>query len=384
MSWVDIVIAVVVLIATERGFALGFLRQLGAIVGLLTGFVIGTLLAPFVASRVSVGVARPSIAITCVVVLGLLGAFIGRRLGSAANLAMRRSKLGKLDRAAGAAFALVGSLLVCWLVAGMLVNVSVISLSSAIAHSRILTVMDDVMPPVPSVEAKMQALFREADFPSVFAQVVAPHVPSGIVPPSAEALATLQHADRSVVKIGAVFRCDADREGTGFIVAPHLVMTAAHVVAGAGQISIGTHTVQLVYLDARNDIALLRVPAVLGPSLSFAASEPTHTDAAIPGYPLNGSESVISAAVLGPIDAQGRDIYDQALITRTIEVLAADVQPGHSGAPVIVHGRVVAMVFSRSTTDSATAYAVPLAELRAAVARGASHEAISTGACPSE
>src|SRR5690348_6155567 len=69
----------------------------------------------------------------------------------------------------------------------------------------------------------------------------------------------------SVVKVyGEAQRCMKITEGSGFVVAPHKVMTNAHVVAGAENFSVDAegkaYGAQVISYDPRADIALLDVP----------------------------------------------------------------------------------------------------------------------------
>jgi V8-like Glu-specific endopeptidase len=51
-------------------------------------------------------------------------------------------------------------------------------------------------------------------------------------------------------------------------------------------------------------------------------------------------------------------------VTREVFKLDADVRPGQSGTPVMRHGRLVGVIFARSTSRPHTAYAVAGASLR--------------------
>ena len=366
VSWVDIVMAAVVVVATDRGLSIGILRQVGSLIGFVTGFVGGTLLAPPLAMKVSNSSGRPIVAVIIVVVCCVIGSVIGRRLGAAANLSLRRLKLGAFDRGGGAAFAAVGSLVACWLVAGMLVNVSFLSLSSAIDHSRILAVLDRVMPPVPSVEARLQALFRTADFPSVFANVVAPSVPSVTTPTPAATARAVRAAAASIVKVTALNACGINREGTGFLLAPGVYVTAAHVVAGSQRINVAGATGRLLVIDIRNDVAVITSRSVgLTTLRTWLYTPAANTPAAVVGYPNDGPRTTTPAAVAGQLTAQSHDIYNNGLFERSLVVVGAQVEPGNSGSPLLVAGEVAGMIFSKSTSDANTAYAVPTSVLRA-------------------
>jgi Trypsin-like peptidase domain len=316
-----------------------------------------------------------------VALFATLGGLAGREIGRLLRLSAGRGALRQLDRFGGAATAALGALIVCWLAAGLLVGTTALSLSSAIGNSRILTAIDAIMPPLPSVEAKVQALLRSTDFPSVFAQVVAPSVPSATTATRQQMVVALGTASGSILKVTAFDRCGGAHEGTAFAVGAGEFVTAAHVVAGARVVDVGAVAATVVLFDARHDVAVLRTGSPGPPALLvLPSSAPPDTPAAVAGFPLNRSFQVVPAAIAGTISALGRDIYNSALVERKLVVVSAQVQPGNSGSPVMVGGAVSGMVFSRSLSQSRTAYAVAPATIRADVARATDAPA-ATGAC---
>ena len=120
----------------------------------------------------------PTLWIGIVLLASIIGGQIGRLLGSYAAKALHALKLGLVDRVAGVLIGVAGALISCWLMAGLLGSTTWGSVASGIQGSSILSGMDKIMPPVPSIEARVQALLKSADFPSVFATVVAPTLPS--------------------------------------------------------------------------------------------------------------------------------------------------------------------------------------------------------------
>jgi hypothetical protein len=92
---------------------------------------------------------------------------------------------------------------------------------------------------------------------------------------------------------------------------------------------------------------------------------------------------VTRAAISGTFTTQSRDIYDDQLVQRSLVVVNATVLPGNSGSPLFVDARVAGMIFSRSLTQNATAYAVTPATVRTAIEHAGS-AAVSTGACVSD
>jgi S1-C subfamily serine protease len=233
------------------------------------------------------------------------------------------------------------------------------TVAAGVQGSRIVKALDSALPPVPSFEAKLQTLLHNANFPSVFASVVAPNLPSSGSVPTLARNTLAPGGPSDVVKVIAD-GCTDTHEGTAFFIESHVAVTNAHVVAGATSVSVDGAKATVAYFDPVNDIAVLRVPSLNLSPMKFLGSVPTSgTKASVVGYPLNGSRTLSPSVISGQITAQSRDIYDQNLFDRTVIVLFANVEPGNSGSPVIVNGHVAGVLFSKSLSEASTAYAIP-------------------------
>jgi S1-C subfamily serine protease len=174
------------------------------------------------------------------------------------------------------------------------------------------------------------------------------------------------------------------------VVAPQLVVTNAHVVAGlkkpVAQDDSGGHRATVVYFDPRLDLAILRIPDLTTPPLRLATGHANRgTVGAVLGYPGGGHFTVDPAAILGRQTAQGRTIYGTDLITREIYELQAKVRPGNSGGPVVApDGSVLGVVFAMSTSQDNLGYALTAAQVAPALAAAATNSAVSTGPCLAE
>ena len=159
--------------------------------------------------------------------------------------------------------------------------------------------------------------------------------------------------------------CGAEQEGSGFAVAPGLFVTNAHVVAGTHDISVitpsGREAPALpVSFDPRFDLAVLRTTPLGVPVLRVDPGFVSRGSSAIVlGYPGGGPFVARRAGIMSRFEAQGRDIYDNALTDRAVYELDAIVRPGNSGGPLVSpSGEVVGVVFSRSASNPDIGYAL--------------------------
>ncbi|MGH9082928.1 MAG: trypsin-like peptidase domain-containing protein, partial [Acidimicrobiales bacterium] len=233
-----------------------------------------------------------------------------------------------------------------------------------------------------------QSLLDSSGFPPVFSQLE-PRLAKAPPPTSGQAQRLAAPAMASTVKVLGQ-ACGYLQEGSGFVAAPSTVVTNAHVVAGEPSTTVvvaGTSYVATVVLFTPTfDLAVLRTDAPLGPPLAIDPGTVAHgTAAAIVGYPENGSLAVGPAAVDGAITAQGRNIYNQGTVTRQVYQIDAKVQPGNSGGPLVAAGgKVIGVVFSRSTAYPDVGYALTSPGVLSRVDQAASRSAPApTGSCTS-
>lgn len=387
MDWVDLVLVLALLAAAVHGLRLGALVQMLTFGGFWLGITLGALLSVAIAPHLhSVGL-KAGVTLLCVFGLALVLGVSGRVLGAWSHAAVRRLRLGPLDSAAGVVVALAAVLLTAWVLGSVLSQSRYAWLNRQIEGSSVLRTVDDVMPPVPDVYAKIQSFLDNTGFPPVFAELAPPTAQPVAVPSDPEAQAIAREAAASTVKILGQ-ACGYLQEGSGFVAGAGLVVTNAHVVAGerATQVVVGgvSYPATPVLVDPDLDVAVLRTDAPLGPVLRLDPSAVARgTQGAVLGYPEDGPLTAGPAGVAAAITAQGRNIYNQGFVIRQVYQIDADVQPGNSGGPLVMRGgSVIGVVFSRSTTDANVGYALTSPEVLARVGRAASLQSpVSTGAC---
>lgn len=385
MNVLDVVIIVIVLAAIVRGVVKGLLVQLCSWIGVALGLVLGALAAPHVAGLAEGALGKRILTLLSVVGLAFVGGIAGALIGERLSEGAKRLNLGAVDTWLGGVVGGVATLLAIWLLTGSIATVPSANVGPLVQHSAIIQRLDRILPPVPSVTARIGRLLDPLGFPSVFAGIE--RAPAGPVPAptSAEVQAAVDLAASSTVRIEGK-GCGGLLEGSGFVAADDLVVTNAHVIAGIRRPQVqdgaGTHDATPVVFDPEVDLAVLRVDGLAGPPLALAVEDlPRGTTGAVLGYPRNGPFRADAGAVLDEYRAQGRDIYGSGLVTRTIYELQATVQPGNSGGPFVLRdGRVGGVVFARSVSDDGIGYALTAADVANRVQRAAS-EPVGTGAC---
>ncbi len=363
MDIIDIILVVLIVISFVHGIRLGAVVQVMSFGGLLVGLVVGSFIAARVASLVSQTTAK-SIAVLVVlfVVAACFGA-AGRYAGMRVLPFVRKLGLRPIDSLLGAAVAVVSTLLVAWLLSGVLITNRFPALSREVQGSAILQQMDSVLPPTPSWFSHLSSLMDPQGFPSVFANLVPETALPVKVAGSAQVASAVAADQGSVVKVEGA-GCGEILEGSGFVVAPGLVLTNAHVVAGIAHPNVidatGSHRSVAVYFNPRFDLALLAVQGLADPPLDLLGSTvPRGTQAAVLGYPGGGPFTARPGGVMAEFTAQGRDIYGQGLTDRPVYEVQAVVQPGNSGGPLVEpNGAVIGVVFSRSVTNSDIGFAL--------------------------
>jgi S1-C subfamily serine protease len=382
MNWVDVLIVAIAIVAAIRGWFQGAIRQVLGWIGLIAGFYVGIAIAPSLSTKITHASWRPVLALVIVVVAAYAGHFGGHILGSAIRRTVKMVKLGLVDSGAGVVVGVAGALITCWLVAALLVATPWATAANGIQGSRIVKALDSALPTVPSAEARLQTLLHNANFPSVFASIVSPTIPSTGPLPKLARNRLSPRSPSDIVKVLSM-GCPNTHQGTGFYIAPHLVVTNAHVVAGATSVTVGGTAAQVASFDPVNDVAVLRVStAAVSTPLSFATSVPSSgVKAEVIGFPLDGGRTIGPSIISGEITAQGRDLYDTQTFARTVLVVYSNIEPGNSGSPVLVRGEVTGVVFSKSLSQNETAYAVPAATVESDIAKTPAHGSVSTQSC---
>jgi len=360
------------------GYRQGFVVGIMSVTGFLGGGLAAVYVLPLIWDKATDSATPGSVAAMSAVAIVIVCASVGQafttHLGNRLRTQITWSPARALDAGGGALVNVLAMLLVAWLIGSALATTALPTIGRQVRASKVLLGVSRVVP--------TQADTWFNDFSTTLAQKGLPQVfgtfgsePITSVPPPDPALAhsaVVTQASGSIVKVvGTASGCGKVIEGSGFVFAKDRVMTNAHVVGGVSEptVQIGgkgrLHDARVVLYDWQRDIAVLDVPGLNAPALSFATgAEHTRDDAIVAGFPENGGFDVRAARVRDRIEAKGPDIYHRGTVKRDVYSLYATVRQGNSGGPLLTpDGRVAGVVFAKSLDDDNTGYALTAAEI---------------------
>ena len=377
MNLADGIAIVIVLIAAFGGMRRGLVLSAFSLVGLAAGAYVGSRIAPHVLHGGSTSTWTP--------VAGLVGAVLGAMLlqfaallaGSFVRGGLRPAPLRLLDTAGGLLLGIAIGLAIVWVGASVaLLSPGETRIRAEVERSAIVRQLDAALPP----RTLLNLLARIDPFPSI----VGPRPPT--LPPSEGVLRdpSIRDATTRVVKVLGT-ACGVGVEGSGWVAANDLVVTAAHVVAGEENTTIRIpgqvlpRLADVVVLDVHNDVAVLHVEG-LGLNPLPLADPSSGAAVAIIGYPLDGGLRATPGRIGLTATVLTQDALGHGPVARTITAVAGEVEHGDSGGPAVdADGRVQSSIFA-ARLGSASGYGVPPSIIRADLAR-AGTQRVDTGAC---
>jgi S1-C subfamily serine protease len=383
LDWIILAFAVIM---AMFGFRQGLIVGALSFAGFAAGAFIGTRLGPLLLPQGSSSPYAPA--------FGLAGALLGGAIFATGleglGFMLRRTLvipgLGLLDGVLGAALGAALALGIVWIIAAVAAQTpGQTGLRMDIQRSAILSKLNELLPPSGPI---LNALARLDPLPSITGpspNVAAPE-------PQIARDPGVRRASRSVVRVLGT-ACGLAIEGSGWVAAPGLVVTNAHVVAGEQDTSVQVAgqppglPAQAVVFDPNDDIAVLRVAELQEPSLGLDAGAPAGTPGAILGYPENGPFEVRPGRIGRTQEVLTQNAYGQGPVQRLLTPLRGEVRPGNSGGPMVdAGGRVLSTIFA-ATVGGGTPGGYGVADetvasiLATARARASGNAVVGTGPC---
>lgn len=362
-------------LAALLGLRKGLVGSALSLVGIAVGAVLGARIAPSLLG----GDDSPY---TPVVALGgaAVGALVLETVGTMVGNSVRRSlrllpPLRALDSVGGLAVGAAAGVAIVWVLGAVALHLpGQTQLRRQVQQSTVLQRLNALVPPA----RLMEAIERVDPFPAI----VGPLAPVEAPDPRLLQRPGVRAAAPSVVRVLGI-ACGLSVSGSGWVAAPRLVVTAAHVVAGQDStiVEVGgsIFRTRAVAFDVRNDVAVLRASRPFGVrSLRLAAAKPG-TAVAILGYPGNGAFNAAPGRIGRTTTVVSDDAYGRGPVTRAITSLGGQIRHGNSGGPAVnAAGRVESTVFA-ARVGSSGGFGVPPNLVRRALdgARGP----VSTRTC---
>lgn len=396
MNGFDLLIVLSCAVAAFAGYRLGFLARAAGWLGAIVGLALAARLVP--AALEGTGTAASPLRV--VVTLGALsaGALGGRRAGQLVGRRCRgrfgSSVAATADRQLGA----VAGVVVVGLAVWMLTPVSngTAGWSTRLTDGSLLVHQIDRLTPDPPDPLDAASRLLGADQWATLQASLGGGLPDPTIPGLPAPPDALDGRIRAAtVEIEVEVCARRLQVGTGFVAAPGLVLTNAHVVAGnrdrAASVLVLSdagrrHRGRVVLFDPVNDLAAVRVDDLDAAPLTLGARSYRGQTGWVYGHPDGGPLQVrpFLAGTEGPARVPG--LYDQEPVTRLILPIRSALDHGDSGSALVsADGLVIGVAFAISPDDPTLALAVgvdTVADVLArAVAAGVDAPRADTGDC---
>jgi S1-C subfamily serine protease len=373
MTALDVGAIVLVVLAASVGYRKGLVATASAVAGILFGAWFCSLIArDFVSGH------HASVYWAVAVLVGaVLGALVLETLARIGGFSLRTgvgNVLLTVNSAGGLMLGAVTGIVAIWVLGGVaLLMRDEPSLRREAQRSGVLRRLDGIVAP--------RTLLGQV---SQIDQVAAAYQPTNVAPPDPRLvrMAAVRAARRSVVRL-LVQGCGI-HEGSGWVAAPGLVVTAAHTIAGGGSIIVELASGRQlpgepVALGRQNDIAVLRV-AGLDVRPLRTRNPSFELPVGVLGYPLNGPYSATPARLARTQWRRSRDESGSHRGFRT--AMRGSVLPGDSGGPVVDGSGRVAATIVEALVGTEGGFGVPSRIVRRIVRIAEHNGRVSPSPCP--
>ena len=363
MTALDAAVIAWMLLWAFVGSARGLVEQVLSFAGLAVGALAGSRLAPLLLPGGRESVWLPLVSLGGAIVGAVLVQTVILTLAAPLRRRVLRGPARRADAGGGFVLGAVLGLGLAWLIGAVALyqpGNRVTGLREQVQRSTILSATLRLVPP----DTVLGALARVDPFPLL-------PLPSVVLPapdPSVARDPTARRAGTRVVQLRGR-ACGLVKQGSGWVIGEGLVATNAHVIAGQADTEAilpggSVLDAEPVYVDARNDVAIVRVAELALAPLTLVDAPRTGQPVVLLGYPGGGPLAAGAATAAAPRTVLAPDAYGRGTIARSVVTTRGSLGPGSSGGPVVdTSGHVVAMIFG-GTPGGESGAAVPPGPIR--------------------
>src|SRR5262245_32363097 len=297
----DLVVVVLAFGAAVGGWRLGFIARSLGWIGVAIGVAVGARFVPQVVT--AFGGMRPENRATVAIGFLLLAAALGQTVGLAVGALVHRiapmpTPLPRWDRTLGAAIGAAGVVVLLWMIIPSFATAKGWPARMA-RGSAVVEAIQRWGPRQPSRFAAWGRAISDAPYPSALGPLQSPPNP-GPPPGTSITRAVDERVRASTVKVTGR-ACDEIQEGSGWVAAPGIVVTNAHVVAGERGTTIQTQDgrtlgARVIAFDPVRDVGVLAVRNLDEPALPLRTGD-IGSVGAVYGHPRGGALSASPARV---------------------------------------------------------------------------------------
>ena len=351
MTIVDWGIVALALVLAPIGYRHGLLVAVLGFGGFAGGAALGARLAPLLLDGGSASPYAPGVALLGGIVLGGVSAVLLESFAVAIRARLMAGRISSSVDAIGGAIGFVAlAVAVAWVVGALALNAPALrGVRADVQGSLILGEVNRAVPPSGPI---LNVLNRFQPTPQL-------NGPSADVEPPPKGVLSdpdIVAASDSVVHVVGM-ACGLTVSGSGWVGAPGLVVTNAHVVAGEEETTVVTRdgtelaATPTVY-RSHDDIAVLRVEGLDAEPLPMAKDPRAGTSGAVLGFPGVGEFASVPARLGTTGEVSSQDSYGRGPTRRRMTSFRGKVISGNSGGPFVDRrGRVGATVFA-ATVDA--------------------------------
>ena len=384
LNWIDLIILVLLLGAGYLSAKIGSARLFGVIVGFfgalfLAGWIVPHLLP--IKDKTLMAIINANLVL-------LIALYAGAKcydLGNKFKISIKRKFSTRAEGAIGAMIGCLAVLMLIWMGAVGLARMPFAGLSNSVNDAFTIQELNSVLPPIPAIFTRFSQTVDPNSEPRVFSGKQSN--PSLVTPPLSEDLRMASDkASQSTVRMTG-FGCGGIVSGSGYVVAPNLVVTNAHVIAGVKRpiIKDGDKSFEgtPILFNTSLDIAILKADGMNNTPLLINEKPLKSNDhVAVLGFP-KGNFAANPGVIVSRTQIFSTNIYGVGTIPKEVYDVQFDVKDGISGGPMIrPDGEVGGIVFSRAHDIVDHGYILTSKELKPLVEQATkTNRKVSTGAC---